>query len=326
MSPPVDRRGPLGPPNGARRLGASFAQGCAHAERWPLPGQGRTGRRFGLLVAAARRDLVLARLVEAHADAVAISAELGYRDREHGQRWAVWAAGPPGSVTARYVEGRWVLEGVKSWCSGASLVTHALVDAAAPDGQRLFAVAVGASGTQVQSSSWVGPGMQAADTRSVAFVEARGEPVGQPGEYLDRPGFWVGAVGVAACWHGGSRAVAQPLYARAGRPDPDSITLAHLGAVHTALAEDGALLRAAAETVDRRPSQDHSVLALTVRDSIERNATEIMDHVGRALGPAPLAHDADHARLVADLSVYIRQSHADFDRAEIGRRVSENAR
>jgi hypothetical protein len=63
------------------------------------------------------------------------------------------------------------------------------------------------------------------------------------------------------------------------------------------------------------------VLALTVRDTIERNATEIMDHVGRALGPAPLAHDARHARLVADLSVYIRQSHAEFDRAEIGRRL-----
>lgn len=318
MSPPTDRRGP---PNGFRRLGVSFARACAHAERWPLPGQGRTGRRLALLVAAARRDLVLARLVEAHADAVAITAELGYRDRQHGQRWAVWAAGPPTSVTARAVEGRWVLEGVKSWCSGASLVTHALVDAAASDGQRLFAVALGAPATQVQPSSWVGPGMQAADTRSVAFVEARGEPVGKPGEYLSRPGFWVGAIGVAACWHGGARAVAQPVYARAGRPDADPITLAHLGAVHTALAEDAAVLRVAAGKLDCSPTQDHSVLALTVRDTIERNATEIMDHVGRALGPAPLAHDARHARLVADLSVYVRQSHAEFDRAEIGRRL-----
>lgn len=319
MSPPADRR-PLVPP-GAYRLGVRLAQACARADRWPLPGQGRTARRFALLAAIAGRDLVLARLVEAHADAIAIAVELGYRDREDGQRWAVWAAGPPGSVTAKQFEDRWVLEGVKSWCSGASLVTHALVDAAAPDGQRLFAVAVRAPGVVVQPPSWTGPGMQRADTRSVAFVQAVAAPVGRPGGYLSRPGFWAGAIGVAACWHGGSRAVARPLYLRAQKGEDDAITMAHLGAVHTAICEDAAVLQAAAEKLDRNPSRDHSVLALTVRDTIERNATAILDHVGRALGPAPLAHDADHARLVADHSVYIRQSHADFDRAEIGRRL-----
>jgi alkylation response protein AidB-like acyl-CoA dehydrogenase len=265
---------------------------------------------------------VLARLVEAHADAVAISVELGHEGRENGQRWAVWAAGPPDSLTAHQVGGRWVLEGVKSWCSGASLVTHALVDAATADGQRLFAVAVRASAIQVQPPSWSGPGMQQADTRSVAFAQADAAPVGQPGEYLSRPGFWMGAIGVAACWHGGSRAVARPLYERARRAGGDPITMTHLGAVHTAMCEDVAVLGRAAKKVDRHPLQDHSVVALTVRDTIERNATAIMDHVGRALGPVPLAHDAGHARLVADLSVYVRPSHADFDRAEIGRRVS----
>lgn len=234
--------------------------------------------------------------------------------------------GGMGGWTARHAGGRWVLEGIKSWCSGASLVTHALVDAAGPDGQQLFAVALGTPGIRTRPQSWVGPGMQRSDTRSVAFAEAGAEPVGEPGEYLSRPGFWAGAIGVAACWHGGSRSVARPLYVRAGRPDADLITLAHLGAVHTALTQGTALLRVAAANLDRYPSEDHSVLALAVRDTIERNATEIMDHVGRALGPTPLAHDARHARLVTDLSVYVRQCHADFDRAEIGRRLVGRAR
>jgi alkylation response protein AidB-like acyl-CoA dehydrogenase len=305
------------------RLDQRLIGSCANADRWPLPGHGRTARRFALLIGVARRDLVLGRLVEAHADAVAIAAELRYRGRENGQRWGVWAAGPPNGVLATRIGSRWVLEGVKSWCSGASLVTHALVDASAPDGQRLFAVAVRASGVRIQPASWSGPGMQRSDTRSVAFDRAGAEPVGKPDEYLSRPGFWMGAIGVAACWHGGSRAVARPLYGRARSTDGDLITMAHLGAVHTAISEDIAVLRAAAEKVDRFPLRDHAVLALTVRDTVERNAIEVMDRVGRALGPAPLAQDGGHARTVVDLSVYVRQSHADFDRAEIGRRVSE---
>ena len=38
----------------------------------------------------------------------------------------------------------------------------------------------------------------------------------------------------------------------------------------------------------------------------------------RALGPGPLAHDADHARHVADLEVYVRQHHGERDLAALG--------
>ena len=293
----------------------------ARATGWPLPGQGRTARRLTLLAAVAKRDLVLARLVEAHTDAVAVSAELGYPGVSAGQRWGVWAAGPPGSVTARRRDGRWTLDGIKSWCSGAASVTHALVDASAPDGQRLFAVELDDPGVRILPATWRGVGMRGSGTRSTSFTGVYADAVGQPGEYLSRPGFWAGAIGVAACWHGGSRTVAQALYTRAGRDKADPIFLAHLGAVHTALAENVAVLRSAAIEIDRRPVTDHAVLALTVRDTIERNATEIIDRVGRALGPAPLAHDGPHAQSVADLSVYVRQSHADHDRVEIGRRL-----
>jgi hypothetical protein len=45
--------------------------------------------------------------------------------------------------------------------------------------------------------------------------------------------------------------------------------------------------------------------------------------VGRALGAAPLGHDADHARNVADLTVYIRQHHAERDFEALGRAVAQ---
>jgi hypothetical protein len=43
-----------------------------------------------------------------------------------------------------------------------------------------------------------------------------------------------------------------------------------------------------------------------------------MARVGRALGAGPLGHDQAHGRRVADLTVYLRQHHAERDLAELG--------
>ena len=217
---------------------------------------------------------------------------------------------------------RWRLEGIKAWCSGASLVTHALVDASTVAGQQLFAVDLADPGIAIGSPAWVGPGMVRADTRSVRFHQASGLAVGQPGQYLTRPGFWAGAIGVAACWQGGTIAVARPLLERS-RHRLEPHLLAHLGSVHVHLEQNRAILASAARQVDEHFSRDHQLLAGAVRTTVERNAVAVMDRVGRALGPAPLAYDAKHAALVADLTVYIRQHHGERDLEQIGRRLSE---
>ena len=301
---------------------AVFGGWCDQACLWPLPGGGRTTERWALLTQLAFQDLVLARLVEAHADAVAITRELDGTPVRAGQRWAVWAAGPADSVTAAVDGGVWQISGTKAWCSGATLVTHALLDASGPAGQQLFAVDVTSPGVAHHEVTWVGPGMAAADTRRVSFDSVAATPIGRPGEYVDRPGFWAGAIGVAACWHGGTAHVAGALHERA-RVHANPHLLAHLGAVHVALNENAAVLAAAGAALDRGRVGDPSLLALPVRSTIERNAVEVMTRAGRALGPAPLAHDAQHAQLVADLSVYVRQHHAETDLEALGRLVAE---
>jgi alkylation response protein AidB-like acyl-CoA dehydrogenase len=299
-----------------------LAAACDRASSWPLPGQGQTARRLGRLSGQAQGDLVLGRLVEAHADAVAITTELAGPRVGPGQRWGVWAAGPADSLQGRPGGGGWRIEGTKPWCSGAGLVTHALVDASTPSGQQLFAVDLGDPGVLLGPPVWVGPGMIRADTRSVCFHQAPAVPVGQPGQYLTRPGFWAGAIGVAACWHGGTTTAARPLLDRSRR-GPDPHLLAHLGAVHVNLEQNRALLTVAAHELDEHFGRDHELLAVTVRTTIERNAVEVMDRVGRALGPGPLAHDADHAAVIADLTVYIRQHHGERDLEQLGRRLSQ---
>jgi hypothetical protein len=169
--------------------------------------------------------------------------------------------------------------------------------------------------------SWVGPGMARADTRSMVFDKVGAVPVGGAGDYVSRPGFWAGAVGVAACWHGGTVGVARALLDRS-RSSREPHLLAHLGAVHVALDENRSVLSRAARGLDSHPDADHGVMARSVRSTVERNAVEVIDRVGRALGPGPLAHDGVHATLVADLMVYVRQHHAERDLEQIGRDVA----
>ena len=80
-----------------RGAGLAFDLIADAAAGLPLPGSGRTAARLSGLAAVGEADLALGRLVEAHADAVAILAELGGTAAQPGQRWGVWAAeGPQG--------------------------------------------------------------------------------------------------------------------------------------------------------------------------------------------------------------------------------------
>src|SRR5207249_5904649 len=62
-------------------------------------------------------------------------------------------------------------------------------------------------------------GMAASDTLDVEFTNISAQPVGEPGRYIDRPGFAHGGAGVAACWYGGARGVARTLLAAAAERD-----------------------------------------------------------------------------------------------------------
>ncbi|WP_240772373.1 acyl-CoA dehydrogenase family protein [Nocardia sp. CS682] len=289
----------------------------------PPPGSGRTIDRWRTLADFTFGNVVVGRMVEAHADAAAILAELGGGVVERGQIWGVWAAEPPKPVLqARFGPGGWTLDGRKPWCSGATICTHALVTARAGEERRLFAVDLGQPSVRPVPGSWHAVGMRESDSGAVDFHAAAAEPVGGPGTYLARPGFWHGAMGVAACWYGGASAVARTLHDRA----TDEHALAHLGAVMSGLQAAALCLTEAAHQTDADPTDRSGTARLrarTVRAVVEDAATAALDRVGRALGAAPLCADADHAQRVADLTVYLRQSHAERDLAQLGRDYAE---
>ena len=297
----------------------------------PLPGSGRTAQRWHRLSQLTEVDIVAGRLAEAHTDAVAILAELGGEVARADELWGVWAAEAPDAVlTARGAGDAVVLDGTKAWCSGAGLCTHALVTARLTDARRgLFAVDLRDAAVRPLETSWRNPGMADSDTRSVQFSSAPTVLVGQPGDYLSRPGFWFGAIGVAACWLGGARAVSAPLYQRAAGGSADDHLLAHLGAVDAAITASQATLAMAAHHVDADPGNRSGLAELMARRAravVENAVEETLRRTDRALGPGPLCLDEKHARAVADLTVYVRQSHAERDLAALGALAAEGHR
>jgi alkylation response protein AidB-like acyl-CoA dehydrogenase len=291
----------------------------------PLPASGRTRERWQHLALLAEEDIVAARIAEAHADAVAILHELGGKPPDSGQLWGVWAAESSDAVlrATDVGGGAFTLSGTKVWCSGAGFCSHALVTARLDDERRgLFAVTLIDPAVKALPSTWWNAGMAGSDTRSVQFNNAQAVAIGDPDDYLNRPGFWHGSIGVAACWLGGARRVAEPLYRSAAGKSADAYVLAHLGAVDAALAAGDAMLATAAAHIDGDPfdrSGTAQLLARRSRTVIEHAADEAITRTGRALGPGPLCQDGRHAQRVADLTIYIRQSHAERDLAELGR-------
>ncbi|MEU8953240.1 acyl-CoA dehydrogenase family protein [Streptomyces sp. NPDC048518] len=330
MTPPpelIEQREPLG---GAERRTADLFAGFVEREAAgvPLPGRS-TARRFAALTALGRRDLSLVRLAEGHLDAAAILHEVEGSAPAPGERWGVWAARPPGpGVRATRTARGWTLSGVKPYCSGARACTHALVSADADDGYRLFAVALAQPGVTQVRGTWPAVGMAGSDSLDVSFADVPARAVGEVNSYLDRPGFQHGGIGVAACWLGGAHAVAAPLYERAAAGRLDDHAAAHLGAVDLLLHTADTLLRQAGDDIDADPLDERGearARGLRVRAFVEKVCTEVLDRVGRATGAGPLCHDEAHARAVADLTVYVRQHHAEADLAQLGRLAAAEA-
>ncbi|RII90505.1 PIG-L deacetylase family protein, partial [Clavibacter michiganensis] len=76
----------------------------------------------------------------------------------------------------------------------------------------------------------------------------------------------------------------------------------------------------------RASGEEGRLLAKRVRAVVARAVDETLTHVAHALGPAPLAQDADHAKRVADLGLYVRQHHAERDDASLGGALAEAVR
>jgi len=290
----------------------------------PLPGHGRTLERWRALARVAGCDLGLAKLYEGHTDALAVLAECGAAQHAHDGIWGMWAAEPPDArahIVARHGE-RVQLQGRKAWCSGALQIDRALLTAWENDQPQLVAIELSHPSQRIQAEQWQAVGMASTASVTIEFDNSPGLAIGTPGQYLSRPGFWQGGAGIAACWYGAAEALAGYLREHCNKPRPDPHADAHLGAVDAALYGARAALRECAAWIDQHPQDDASFEVRRTRAQIEQAVEQVIQHVGRALGATPFCRSSHFARLSADLPVYLRQSHAERDLAELGQQVT----
>lgn len=265
-------------------------------------------------------DLGMVRALEPQVDALGIlrEAELD----QPPQTWGVFAAeGGEHPLTATRQRLAWSLTGLKPWCSLAGNLDAALVTAHVGDGQRqLFAVQLSHAGVTVLPGSWAARGLTEIPSGPVEFEGVAAIPVGDPGWYLERPGFAWGGIGVAACWYGGAVGIGRTVHAAASaKPNPH--LLAHLGAVDELLQSCRRALAEAAAMKDEGNAQPR-LTAKRVRATVARACEEIIDRAGHALGPAPLALDPAHSKRIADLQLYVRQFGAERDQESLGSAIA----
>ena len=289
------------------------------SETLPVPGQGATAERHRRLVEVAREDVTLAKLAEAHWDAEAILAEDG-REPVADALYGVWASEVPGqALSLEKTATGYTLSGSKPFCSGLGLVDRVLVTA----GDRMAEVDLRANAEHVtyDESVWKTGAFAGTHTGGVTFTGAHVEAdavVGGPGWYVDRPGFWHGACGPAACWVGG---VAGLLDAAIASRRRDPHTVAHLGALHANVWGLMALLEQAGREIDEAPADRAGAFtrALKLRHLVETLGSDSLRRFARAYGPQPLSMNAEVARRYQEVDLFLRQSHAERDLETLGR-------
>jgi alkylation response protein AidB-like acyl-CoA dehydrogenase len=282
----------------------------------PPPGAGDTLERWRHLAHLGARDLCLAKVLEAHHDAEAILRELQAPPLAAGQLAAVWAAEGP-AATLAFDARRSTLSGTKPWCSGAGWVDTALVTVRTDGKCRLYRADLRGARIQCDAQDWQATGMGRIPSATAHFDQVPAVEVGTADAYLQRPGFWHGGAGIAACWYGAATALAEPLQCSAKAAEP-GVAAGLLGQVDMTLSACAALLRELAALIDADPTRAHMTDVVRMRSVVERGCVQTLDLVARALGPGPMCMDQAHARRWSDLTVFIRQSHADRDWQQLG--------
>ncbi|NEU32774.1 acyl-CoA dehydrogenase, partial [bacterium LRH843] len=136
---------------------------------------------------------------------------------------------------------------------------------------------------------------------------------------LDRVGFWHGAAGVAACWYGAAVRLVDELQ-QSCLKTPNPFKKMYLGRLVTRLAVTRQYFQYIAQLIDSQPKLSHERDVRILRAQAEQSCLEVIEGVGKALGARPFCEQATFASLMADLPVFIRQSHAAFDDEQIAER------
>lgn len=314
----------------------SFAE-LAAAGALSLP-TGGLAAEVALVRAVAAADASTARILDGHLNGVerltlsAVeplrSAELA-RIQEGALLLGVWGAdpaageGPPARL--RLLDGRIVLRGVKTFCSGAGGVQRALVLAADEQGARRLAYLDTTSRVSVDRDWYRASGLRASESHRVEFHDT---PVlalldGLSGE----PWFSRDAVRTSATWAGLVDAIERATLAALDPRRSDQVQAHALGRMRVARSTiDLWLDRAVAalsDPDDLPAGVDPATLALECRAALSGCARLVSEQAAQLCGSRALIGGSDLDRARRDLDLFLLQHRLDGKIAALGTRLLE---
>jgi alkylation response protein AidB-like acyl-CoA dehydrogenase len=316
----------------------------------PEPGAGNKRRasfaeEWRVLRAVARADGSVGRILDGHfngVERVSVLAPEPLRSKELADtaagrlRLGVWGANPiPGEgIPARLVKtkGGYSLEGVKTFCSGATGIDRALVAVRAPmeapSGLPLLAYVDLSEGVKIDDGWFKASGMRSSESHRVVFD---GAPVlavlGEPGELVREPYFGRDAIRTAVTWAGIADSAVEGaldvLAAKSQGREPDDIVSLAVGRM---LASQGTMdrwLEHAASFVDANPEASTACFSTQLREAVAAAARDILDVAAWAVGSHPFATASTLDRARRDLELILLQHRLEPALARVGKEAIE---
>lgn len=265
-------------------------------------------------------NLSVARLVEAHLNAIRLIVQCGTRaqaaamarDVLDGHVFGLWVTDAPDSPVT--LDGRFVLRGAKMPCSGAGHATRALVTAKDPSsGIHMLLVQLDDC-DRANLAGWHVHGMRAACNGRMTIDGLHAGPdtvIGMEGDYLRQPDFSAGAWRGSAVALGAIETLVMELrqqLARRGR-DAEPHQAARVG--HALIAQETARcwVRRAAIIGESATHDSDDIVGVVnlARLAVEKAGFEVIQIVQRSLGLGAFRSGTLVELLFRDLATYLRQ-------------------
>ncbi len=300
-----------------------------------------------LLKHLGRGNLVIGRVYEGHVNALQLIQTFGTRKqietyataaRDRYKIFGVWNAEAEDGVKIIPVSnGKYRLEGSKTFASGSGYVERPFVNGVLPDGGWQMCIVPMDEVHTVSDPSWWRPsGMRASASYKVDFsgVELDATAmIGAPGDYYRQPWLSGGVIRFAAVQLGGAEALfdATRQYLNDLNRTKDPHQEARIGKMAIAVESGNLWLRSAAGLMaqyapvfcgyptDSSQQADKIVAyANMVRTAIEEICMDVVQLAERSVGTRGLLPPNPIERIVRDLTLYLRQPAFDAALTNVG--------
>lgn len=304
-------------------------------------------RQLDLLAEVGRGSLPLGRIYEGHVNALELVTRFAtptQRERWHqaargGHGFGVWNTEMHDGIHIRpHAEGGYVLEGAKSFCSGARELTRPIItgqlwqDDVAAGWQMLVLPMERVADHQIDASFWSPLGMQASASYKVDFTGIRvseDDLLGKPNDYHLQPHFSGGAVRFAAVQLGGAQALYDhtvALLASMNRTH-DPYQCHRIARMAIALQTGRQWLQTASHQALPGFGEEAEVVnfANMTRTAILECCNTVLELAEQAVGARGFLSPKPIQRIYTDLKMYLRQPAPDNALAAVGHHAVANA-